>query len=70
MPVKNSAEYNYDPATFELTTRTATMTDEVIAYYQTASYMYQHGVYAAITPEQQKAYAAAVQPKRMAVVAP
>ena len=58
MPVKTSIEYNYDPHTFELTSRSATMTKEVIAYYQTASYMYQHGLYAAVSPEEQIAYSA------------
>lgn len=65
MPVKTSAEYNYDPRTFELTSRTATMTNEVIAYYQTASYMYQHGLYAAVSPEEQLAYSKQMQSKKV-----
>lgn len=56
MPVRQSAEFNYDPATFAMEPRTETMTAEAIAYYQTASYLYRHGLYREISPEQQTQY--------------
>lgn len=58
MPVKLAAEFDYDSATFELKSRPAVLTDEVIAYYQTAAYMYRNGLYREISAEEQKHYAA------------
>lgn len=57
MPVKTSAEFDFDSLSFELTSRTASMTDEAIAYYQTASYLYKHGLYRAISTDEQARYA-------------
>ncbi len=70
MPVKVSAEYNYDPVTFELASRPATLTNDAIAYYQTASYMYQHGLYNEVSAGDQKAYAAKDALKKVATVGP
>jgi phosphoglycerol transferase MdoB-like AlkP superfamily enzyme len=56
MPVRSVAEYAFDPQTFALTERPALFTSESIAYYQTASYLYQHGLYRELTPEQQATY--------------
>lgn len=53
-PVRHSAQYTYDPATFALTSQ---KTDEAfrgdaIAYYQTASYLYKIGGYRALSAEE------------------
>jgi len=56
-PVRQTAEFGYDPRTFALTARDATFTAETIAYYQTASYLYQHNLYRAVTPDEQRRFA-------------
>ncbi len=57
MPVKHSSEYNFNSTSFDLTKRPKkTMTAETIAYYQTASYMYKHGRYLAVSAAEQKRY--------------
>ncbi len=56
-PVKHSAEYAYDPHTFTLTPLREEMTSENIAYYQTASYLYQNGLYRELSAAEQARYA-------------
>lgn len=64
-PVRHSAQFAYDPATFVLTPQ---VTDQdfrgdAIAYYQTASYLYKIGGYRALSAEEQALEkAAAAQP--------
>ena len=57
MPVKKSAEFDCAVGTFVLKERPATFTDETIAYYQTASYLYKNRLYRALTPEEHAAHA-------------
>ncbi|MBL9189124.1 MAG: LTA synthase family protein [Opitutaceae bacterium] len=57
MPLKRAAEFDCAPGTFVLSERPATFTDETIAYYQTASYLYRNRIYRALTPEEHVAYA-------------
>jgi len=61
-PMRDFSSYGYDPATFALSVRSKEMgkRDEAIAYYQTASYLYKHNGYAAISGVQQAAYAVQV----------
>ncbi len=56
MPVKRSVEYDYDKATFALRERPAEFTEEAIAYYQTASFLYTNNLYRDISPEEQARY--------------
>ncbi|HEX2854393.1 MAG TPA: sulfatase-like hydrolase/transferase [Opitutaceae bacterium] len=57
MPLRGTAEFDFDPATFGLKARSALVTDETIAYYQTASYLYKNRVYRAISRDEQTRYA-------------
>lgn len=58
-PMRAHNSYNYDPQSFVLTPRSrdAGERDETIAYYQTASYLYQHDGYRALSPAEQLAAA-------------
>ncbi|WP_404420763.1 LTA synthase family protein [Nibricoccus sp. IMCC34717] len=51
-PVRQSAIYDYDPATTQMAERAAdpAMLEEAIAYYQTASYAYSHGLQSELKP--------------------
>lgn len=53
MPVRRAVEYDCAEGTFLLRERPAVFTDETIAYYQTASYLYRHRLYREINPEEQ-----------------
>jgi phosphoglycerol transferase MdoB-like AlkP superfamily enzyme len=53
MPVRRAVEYERDATTFSLRERPAQFTDETIAYYQTASYLYQNRLYREVSPEEQ-----------------
>ncbi len=57
MPVRRSVEYDCAEGTFALRERPARFTDDTIAYYQTASYLYRNRLYRAISPEEQAGYA-------------
>ncbi len=57
MPVRRVAEFDCADGTFVLKERPALRTDETIAYYQTASYLYRNRLYSALTPAEQAAYA-------------
>ncbi len=59
-PVKGINHYAYDNLTNLLSPRETDHedTDETIAYYQTASYLYKNGIYRALSPEEQKRLAA------------
>jgi phosphoglycerol transferase MdoB-like AlkP superfamily enzyme len=57
MPVKVSEEFNFDEKTFALTRRKPELTNEVIAYYQTASYLYKNRGYREVSAEDQAKYA-------------
>ncbi len=59
MPVRRSAEFDCEPGTFALRERTPEATSDNIAYYQTASYLYRHGAYRAVTADEQTRYAEA-----------
>lgn len=69
-PVRGHTAYRYDDRTFALTPQpdNDAERDEVIAYYQTASYLYKNGGYRAIPAVQQAAYAAQVEIDREAAV--
>jgi len=56
MPVRESAEFDYDDTTHALKHRPAAFTSEAIAYYQTASYLYQHGLYRELSAGEQADY--------------
>ena len=56
MPVKKSAEFDCAEGTFVLKERPALHTDETIAYYQTASYLYKNQLYRALTREEHADY--------------
>lgn len=53
MPVRRSVEYDCAEGTFLLRERPAIFTDETIAYYQTASYLYRHRLFREVSPEEQ-----------------
>jgi hypothetical protein len=55
-PVRQSAEYTFNPKTFDLTPRPPQRIEETIAYYQTASYLYRHDAYQAVSAEDQAKY--------------
>ena len=55
-PVRQSAEYTFNPKTFDLTPKPPQRIEETIAYYQTASYLYRHDAYKAVSPEDQAKY--------------
>lgn len=57
-PVRGVSEYVCDPTTFALTPRAPVERDEVIAYYQTASYLYREGRYRSVGADEQRRYAA------------
>lgn len=57
MPLKRSVEFDCAPGTFVLSERAPAFTDETIAYYQTASYLYRNRIYRALTPAEHAAYA-------------
>ncbi len=60
MPVKKSAEFDCVAGAdgkFVLKDRPAQHTDETIAYYQTASYLYRNRLYRALTPDEHAGYA-------------
>jgi phosphoglycerol transferase MdoB-like AlkP superfamily enzyme len=57
-PVRNVAEYAFNAETFELTPRKPELTDETIAYYETASHLYKAGLYREVSPSDQKRYSA------------
>ena len=54
-PRQEVDQFDYNPSTFTLTPRTnrEDYVHETIAYYQTASYLYRHGRYRALTTEDQ-----------------
>jgi phosphoglycerol transferase MdoB-like AlkP superfamily enzyme len=58
-PMRDHHSYAYNPETFALSAKgkDAGERDETIAYYQTASYLYKHGGYGAISDARQAAYA-------------
>ena len=56
-PVRQAAEYTFNPKTFDLIPKPEQRTDETIAYYQTASYLYKTGGYKAVNAEDQAKYA-------------
>ncbi|MEO6004014.1 MAG: LTA synthase family protein [Opitutus sp.] len=56
-PVRNSAEFTFDPTTFELTARAPIYTDKTVAYYQTANYLYKNGLYREVSTDEQIRYA-------------
>ena len=56
MPVRRSVEYDCAEGTFLLRERPAVFTDETIAYYQTASYLYRNRLYRELSPEEQARY--------------
>ncbi len=60
-PVRQVAQYRYDPATYTLAPQAddPEFRDTAIAYYQTASYLYRTDGYGALTAEQQAAIAQA-----------
>jgi phosphoglycerol transferase MdoB-like AlkP superfamily enzyme len=66
-PVRAHRAYAFDMESFGLTRTLADpeRRSEAIAYYQTASYLYKHDLYKAITAEQQVAYAAAIHTQLM-----
>lgn len=66
MPVKKSAEFDCAEQTFVLKPRVATFTDETIAYYQTASYLYQNQLYRALTPTEHADHARRAQLSELA----
>ena len=45
MPLKKSEQFVYDPKSHSLSAEKETETGENTSYYQTASYMYKHGLY-------------------------
>lgn len=57
MPVKRAVEFDCVPGTFVLSERPPAFTDESIAYYQTASYLFRNRIYRALTPDEHAAYA-------------
>ncbi len=69
MPVKNSAEFTYNAATFALTPRRATFTEETISYYQTACFLYKNGLYREISAEEQARHAKSAAMKVVATTA-
>jgi hypothetical protein len=60
-PVRHAGQFVYDPATFALTPQAENreLRDTTIAYYQTASYLYQTGGYPALSAEELAAEQAA-----------
>jgi phosphoglycerol transferase MdoB-like AlkP superfamily enzyme len=60
-PVRHAGQFVYDPATFALTPQAENreLRDTTIAYYQTASYLYQTGGYPALSSEELAAEQAA-----------
>lgn len=57
-PLRQSSQFRYDPASFALTPLTTEDEDmriDTIAYYQTASYLYEHNAYRELTPEELRA---------------
>lgn len=60
-PVRQVAQYRYDPATYTLAPQAddPEFRDTAIAYYQTASHLYRNDGYGALTAEQQAAIAQA-----------
>ena len=67
MPVRRSAEYDFEDKTFTLRERAATFTDETIAYYQTASHLYKNRLYREVGAEEQARYARESAARRTAV---
>ena len=69
-PVSGHTSYRYDRDTFLLSVRPqdAGERDEAIAYYQTASYLYQHGGYRALSGAEQVASAIQAQAERERLV--
>jgi hypothetical protein len=57
MPVKKAVEFDCAEPMFVLKPRPVTLTDETIAYYQTASYLYQNRLYRALSPVEHADYA-------------
>jgi phosphoglycerol transferase MdoB-like AlkP superfamily enzyme len=53
-PQRKSAEFNYDDRTHEVTPKTPSLTGEVIAYYQTASYLYRNSLYRELSVADQR----------------
>ncbi len=60
MPRRTSMEFDFDDKTFALQERSIAetkRTNETIAYYQTASYLYKQGLYREVSPADQTRYA-------------
>jgi len=57
-PVRQSAQFVYNPVDFSLTSRPteAGFRAEAIGYYQAASFLYDHNLYRALTPEENLRY--------------
>ncbi|MEO6569471.1 MAG: LTA synthase family protein [Opitutaceae bacterium] len=53
MPVKKSEQFSYNEKDFSLTPQRETETSENEAYYQTASYLYKHGLYEEVSVRDQ-----------------
>ena len=60
-PVGGQAHYHYHPESQQLRPEQGdeAFAREAIAYYQTASYLYRHGVYRSLSPQEQQLYAGA-----------